>query len=229
MAPAPPVRVESERYSETSPCRRAWRFQNPCTSPRPAHSDLAPSTQPVRTGRPRKPSAPSRDLAGGPTSPWESAPTGSSAFLQRPRIRVRNSSTIRSCSFGSSLARFSFSLLKNSRFRFAWLSRPRRTSAAIALLTLASIVSAYLPPRWRPWREGRRYSAVQACSGGSFWIYADRLDGPAWACLLPAEAHRIRMPQRASAPQCRGLLIGSAGSGASGTSGLSGVICSFRD
>ena len=64
-------------------------------------------------------------------------------ILQRPRIKARNSSTIRSCSFRSSLARFSFILLKNSRFRFDWLSRPRRTSAAIALLMLESTVSAY--------------------------------------------------------------------------------------
>ena len=34
----------------------------------------------------------------------------------------------------SSFARFSFNVLKNSRFRFSWLSRPRCTSAAIALL-----------------------------------------------------------------------------------------------
>jgi hypothetical protein len=33
--------------------------------------------------------------------------------------------------------------LKNSRLRFSWFSRPTRTSAAIALLMLVSVVSAY--------------------------------------------------------------------------------------
>src|SRR5205823_1318307 len=64
-------------------------------------------------------------------------------IIQRPRISVRNSSTNRSCSLGSSLARFALSFSKNSRFRLVWLSRPKRTSAAMALLMLISTVSAY--------------------------------------------------------------------------------------
>ena len=110
--------------------------------PHPARPYPVPSTQQVR----RSPSETLRSFAR--SRRWAHFSLGSRShwifgILQRPSIRVRNSSTIRSCSFGSSPARFSLSLLKNSRFRFAWFSRPRRTRAAIALLILVSTVSAY--------------------------------------------------------------------------------------
>src|ERR1022692_876757 len=59
------------------------------------------------------------------------------------------------CSFGSSLARFSFNLLKKSRLRSSWLSRPMRTSAAIALLMLRSefIDQSILAASDRRWQD----------------------------------------------------------------------------
>lgn len=110
-------------------------------------------------------------------------------IIQRPSISARNSSTQRSCWRASSLARFSFNLLKNSRLRFSWLSRPRRTSPAIALLIL------------RINRLGVPLHLIGETGGQSDRI--SRFDfAPTLSRLFPAAAaafnHRLRRMRHAS-------------------------------